>query len=259
MGFGRDAAELLVVDELGDGGVVAADRALGILAQLEFAEAHVERVDEQQAADERLALAEDELDDLSGLNDADQAGKNAQHAALGATGDQARRRRLGIEAAIAGAVFGGEDAGLALKPENRPVDVGLAQQHAGVVDQIAGGEVVGAVGDDVVVLEDLEGVGAGEHGLVLDDVESGIEGGELFFGGVELFAADVLGGVDDLALEVAGVDDVEIDQAEGADAGGGQIKSQRRAQAAGADAEHARGFELRWPSMPTSGRMRWRE
>ncbi len=43
-----------------------------------------------------------QLDDLSGLNDADQAGQNAQHAALGATRHHAGRRRLGIKAAIAG-------------------------------------------------------------------------------------------------------------------------------------------------------------
>ncbi len=72
----------------------------------------------------------------------------------------------------------------------------------------------------------------------------GIERGELFRGGVELLAADVFGGVDDLALQVAGVDDVEVDQAEGADAGGGEIEGERRAEAAGADAEDARGFEL---------------
>ena len=53
---GANAAELLVVDELGDGGIFTADRALGILAQLEFAEAHVERVDQQQAADEGSPL-----------------------------------------------------------------------------------------------------------------------------------------------------------------------------------------------------------
>ena len=78
---------------------------------------------------------------------------------------------------------------------------------------------------------------------MLDDVDRGIEGGELFGGGIELLAANVFGGVDDLALEVARVDDVEVDQAEGADAGRGEIKGQRRAQAAGADTEDAGGLE----------------
>ena len=46
-GFRHNAAEVLVVDELGHGGVGAADRALGILAQLEFAKSHCEGIDQQ--------------------------------------------------------------------------------------------------------------------------------------------------------------------------------------------------------------------
>ena len=50
--------------------------------------------------------------------------------------------------------------------------------------------------------------------------------------------------VDDLALQVGEVDDVEVDDAERADTGGGQVQRQRRAEAAGADAQHARGLQL---------------
>ena len=59
----------------------------------------------------------------------------------------------------------------------------------------------------------------------LTTLSAGLRASELFFGGVELFAADVLGGVDDLALQVAGVDDIEVDQAERADAGRGQVEA----------------------------------
>ena len=63
-------------------------------------------------------------------------------------------------------------------------------------------------------------------------------------GGVDLELADGRGGVDDLALQVAGVDGVEVDQADRADASGGQVHRERSAQAAGADAQHLRGFQL---------------
>src|SRR5947209_17386423 len=59
-----DAAELLIVNQLRDGRMRAARGALGIFAQLELAEAHAERIHQQQPADERLAFAEDELDRL---------------------------------------------------------------------------------------------------------------------------------------------------------------------------------------------------
>ena len=49
-------AELFVVDELGDGRMVAADRAFGIAPQLQFAELHSQRVVQHQATDERLVL-----------------------------------------------------------------------------------------------------------------------------------------------------------------------------------------------------------
>jgi hypothetical protein len=50
----RDAAELLVVDQLRNRRVLAADRAVRILAELHLAEAHVQRVVEEEPSDERL-------------------------------------------------------------------------------------------------------------------------------------------------------------------------------------------------------------
>jgi len=47
---------------------------------------------------------------------------------------------------------------LALEPEDGPERVGLPEQHARVVHQVARREVVGAVEHDVVPLEDAEGV-----------------------------------------------------------------------------------------------------
>ena len=61
---------------------------------------------------------------------------------------------------------------------------------------------------------------------------------------VELRAADVGGAVDDLPLQVGGIDHVEVHDAEPADAGGSEVQAQRRAEATGPDHEHARGLEL---------------
>ena len=78
----------------------------------------------------------------------------------------------------------------------------------------------------------------------LTTVDAGIERGEFLRGGVELLAADVVGGVDDLPLQVAGIHHVEIDEPQRADAGRSQIERQRRTESAGADAEHARSLQL---------------
>src|ERR687893_548318 len=71
----RDAAELLVVDKLGDGRVLAADRAVRVLAERHLAETHAEGIVEQQTPDEGLAYTEDELDGLRGLDGPDGTGK----------------------------------------------------------------------------------------------------------------------------------------------------------------------------------------
>ncbi len=68
--FPSDAAELLVINELGDGTVLAADRAIRVLAQLQLAELHSESVHQQQASDQRLARAQNQLDRLGGLHHA---------------------------------------------------------------------------------------------------------------------------------------------------------------------------------------------
>ena len=50
--------------------------------------------------------------------------------------------------------------------------------------------------------------------------------------------------MDDLPLEVGEVHHVEVHDADGADAGRGQVERQRRAEPAGADREHPRRLEL---------------
>src|SRR6266540_3036751 len=64
----RRGAEPFVVDVFGDRRMLAARRALRVAAQLDLAERRVERVEQQVAADERLADPEQELQDLVRLD-----------------------------------------------------------------------------------------------------------------------------------------------------------------------------------------------
>ena len=66
------AAELVVIDQFRDGRMVAAHRALGITAQLEFAEAHGQGVIQHQAAHQRFADAQDQLHGFGGLYQTDE-------------------------------------------------------------------------------------------------------------------------------------------------------------------------------------------
>ncbi len=80
--------------------------------------------------------------------------------------------------------------------------------------------------------------------LCFTDVGVPVQALDHLLGGVDLEHSDGVRGVDDLALQIRFVDDVEVDEAERADAGGGEVEGEGGAEAAGADAEDARGLEL---------------
>lgn len=189
-------------------------------------------------ADQRLADAGEDLDGLGDLDGPDGRAEHAQHAALGAARDHARRRGLRVEAAVARAVLGPEDRGLAVEAVDRAPHVRLVQQHAGVVDQVTGGEVVRAVDDEVVLAEDLHHVLGFEPLFVKDHVDVRVDAQHAVAGGFGLGPADVRLAVDDLALQVRLVDLVELHDAQRAHAGRGQVHERGGAEAARAHGQH---------------------
>src|SRR5262249_39377325 len=132
----------------------------------------------------------------------------------------------------------------AVETKDRTVDVRLLQQHAGVVREITRREIVGAVHHDVVRPDQIEGVFARDAGVVQDDFDVRVDAVDGFLRRLRLGPADVGVRVQDLALEIRVIDAVEIDDAEFADAGGGEIHGNGRAESAGADAENARGADF---------------
>ena len=81
----------------------------------------------------------------------------------------------GKDAAVARPLRGVEDGRLPFETEDRGPDVRLSQEDAGVVDEVAGREVVGPVGDDVVGGEDLERVRGRQPAVVGHDVHVRVE------------------------------------------------------------------------------------
>ena len=120
-----------------------------------------------------------------------------------------------------------EDGCLALEPVDAAVNVGNPEQDRSVVDEIARSEVVGPVDDQIVAARNIEGVAGGESGLVRLDVHVGVDVTQPVASGIDLRAADPRGAVEYLTLQVRKVDHIEVDQAKSADAGGGEIESNR--------------------------------
>src|SRR4029077_2601385 len=92
--LGTDAAKRFVVDRRGDRGVAPTDGAIGVFLQLQLAELKLERVEQHQASDERLAHTQDELDRLHGLDRPDNAGQHTQYSSFRTGRDEPRRWRL---------------------------------------------------------------------------------------------------------------------------------------------------------------------
>src|ERR1700681_126289 len=103
-GLGRlhrgGAAPRFVVDESMNSGVLAAQRARLVLAQLQLAEAHVFALKKEIAADHRLPDVEEVLDRLEGHHAADDPRQNSEDTRLGAALDGTGRRRLREQAAV---------------------------------------------------------------------------------------------------------------------------------------------------------------
>src|SRR3989441_5237652 len=248
--LGPDAAERLVVDQLRHARMLTAYGAVRVLLQLELPELELERVEQHQTADERVPGTEDQLDGLQRLDGADDPGKHAEHAALGARRHESRRRRFGVQAAVARALCGVEHRRLPLEAENRAVHVRLPEQHAGIVYEVAGREVVGPVRHDVELADDVEGVLRGEARLERLDPDVGVQVPDALGRRLELRLPHRGRAVDDLALQVRLVHHVEVDEADGPYARGREVERGRGAESARADEQHARGLELALPLHP---------
>ena len=100
-------------------------------------------------------------------------------------------------------------------------------KYGRVVDQIAGGEVIGAVDDEVVGGEQFDGVIDAQAELVQFHRDERVGLTQGITGALRLGPADIGGAVDDLALQIGLVDHIEVDDAQRSDTGGGQIEQRR--------------------------------
>src|SRR5579885_221451 len=225
-------------------GVFAAGRAVRVSVETQFAEFTGEGVIGHHATHQRLANVEQELDRLGRLQDTDDAGQHAQHARLGAAWSQRHRGRLWIETAIARPLVRFEDGQLPLETEDAAMNDGLVGDDGGVVEQVARREVVSAIDDQIVVGDDARNIGLVQPLAVGDDLNLRVERLNGLASRLGLVLANTTGVVQNLALQVAVIHHVGVDDADGANTGGGQVIRGGRAEATGADEQHLRVEQL---------------
>src|SRR3981081_626286 len=112
-------------------------------------------IEGQKSTFQTFAYAQDELDGFHRLDRADNSWQHTKHTAFRARRHQAGRRWFRIQAAVARTIRHAEDGDLAFESKDGAVHVGLAEQDAGIVYEIARGKIVRAINNDVKILEEL--------------------------------------------------------------------------------------------------------
>ena len=205
-------------------GVLAAEGAVGITFDFDLAEGAAEGAVVNEAAQWWGADFGEELDRFHGLEAADDSWEHAEDTCVTSGGNGSFRGRLRKEAAVAGAAeVGGEDGDLSLELENGSMDEGFFEKEGGVVCCEAGGEIIGAVEEGIVILEEVEGVFGSEASGVEGDFDVWIDLLETGFGAVQLWGVDAVGIVEDLAMEVREFDLIGVDEADLSEASGGEV------------------------------------
>ena len=105
-----------------------------------------------------------------------------------------------------------KNGALSVKTENRSVNVRLSGKHTDIVRKVARRKVIRPINDDVVVPHDLHGVLTAKQAIVQVDPHVRINGFYTVFRGIQLLPSDVVGSMQNLALQIRKIDDVEIDK-----------------------------------------------
>src|ERR1700730_7280637 len=237
------AAKLLVVNQFMNSGVLATDRAIRILAHLEFTKPHFQSIETDQPPDERLTNPKDQLRCLDRLHHTDHSGQYPKHPALGTTGNHSRWRRLWKHTPITGtAEVWGKNGALTIKPENRSVDVRLLRQNTNVVGKVPGRKIIGTIDNKVIIFDQLHRVVATENTVVQVDLHIRVNRLDSVLSRIELLSANVAGAVKNLALQIRKIDNVRIDQSHSSNSGCRQVKRDRGAESSGTDTQNGGGL-----------------
>ena len=148
---------LLIVDDMIDGRVVAADFAGCTLLYLDGAEVHRLGIEGEQSVGEQFAYTEDVLQSLCCLNGSEHTGDGTQDACL-ATGRNSACWRWFLEEAAVTCRAWQVGKGLPLESQDAAVREWFAQAHTGIIDEELRREVVCAIDDEIPWLDDFLGI-----------------------------------------------------------------------------------------------------
>lgn len=148
---------LLIIDEMIDGRVVAADFAGCTLLHLDGAEVHRLGIEGKQTVGEQFTHTEEVLQCLGCLDGSEHSGDGTQDACL-TTGRNGACWRWFLEEAAVTCRAWEMGKGLTLESQDAAMREWLAQAHTGIIDEELRREVVCAIDDEIPWLDDFLGI-----------------------------------------------------------------------------------------------------
>ena len=202
---------------------------------------HGQRIHGEHAPHQRLPHAGNQLHGFGGFQTADHTDHRAQHAGFLAGRNLTGGGHVAEDAAVAGAFAGNDGHHLTGESDHAGMDVRLAGQHAGVIDEEFCGEVVGGIDHQIVRFDEAGDVARVDELVVGINRHIRVERADGCGRGFHFGRSDTCGGMDDLALQIAHIHHIAVHQSDMADAGRRQIQGGRRTKPARSDDEHAGG------------------
>src|SRR5213080_2531094 len=145
--------------------MLARERVRWIPPVLERFETHGTGVEQEEPANEPLAEPNDFPDDFERHQRAQHACERTENAGLGASRNSARWRRFGEETAVGRvgrpvriALVGADRRERAVEHADGGGDKGLFREETGIRHQVARGEIVRAIGHDVIAADERKRV-----------------------------------------------------------------------------------------------------
>src|SRR6266516_6555754 len=132
---------------------------LRIAVEPQFIKLACESIIGHQPANQRVTDTKYQLDRLRCLQQANDTRKHAQYTGLSTARRQRDGGRLWIETAIAGSLIRLKNGQLAFKTEDTAMHDRLIGHQCSVVEQIARGEIISAINNDIVISDDACYVG----------------------------------------------------------------------------------------------------
>ena len=98
------------------------------------------------------------------------------------------------------------------------------QLHAGIIQQVTRWEVVSTINDDVIARDDVHDVFGGKASVVRNDFDVGVEQVDGLLRRINFAITNAIDVVQNLTLQVAGINIIHVDNADRSHTSGGKIQ-----------------------------------